>query len=51
MSATVMVNDAVDLLPSGSDAVHVTGVVLLSWKTLLGGGTQAMLVPALPASR
>jgi hypothetical protein len=44
VSATVTVNVALDLLPTESEAVHVTGVVPIA-KVVLGGGEHATLVP------
>src|SRR6266700_1173994 len=49
VSTTVTLNDALELLPRGSDAVQVT-VVVPTGKAVFGGGEQATLAPALPAS-
>jgi hypothetical protein len=58
VSTTVTVNVALDWLPSGSDAVHVTGVDgivdgtsgVLSGNVVLGGGTHATVTPEFPVS-
>jgi hypothetical protein len=49
VSTTVTVNVPLDWLPTGSDAVHVTGVVPIGY-VVLGGGEHATLVPALAGS-
>ena len=45
VSATVTLNVALEWLPSGSDAVHVTVVVPIG-NVVLGGGEHVSVVPA-----
>jgi hypothetical protein len=49
VSATVTMKVALEWLPTGSDAVHVTVVVPIG-NVVLGGGEHVTLVPALPVS-